>query len=185
MTQNLNDKLEFLAEMSGREPLPDYLLDGLRPAFALRPYQVSGFADFIRYFESEVLRARPSQTLFHMATGSGKTLMMSGLILYLYRKGYRDFLFFVNSTNVLEKTRDNFLNAGSPKFLFNEVIRIDGHSVGIREVDNFQMSDPGGINICFTTIQGLHTDLNNPRDGTPRVPRRLYELDATTSMATS
>jgi type III restriction enzyme len=29
----------------------------------------------------------------------------------------------------------------------------------IREVNNFQASDPNAINICFTTIQGLHSDI--------------------------
>ena len=52
----------------------------------------------------------PLHLLFNMATGSGKTLIMAGLILYLYEKGYRNFLFFVNSTNIIEKTKDNFLN---------------------------------------------------------------------------
>ncbi|CAH1762982.1 6204_t:CDS:2 [Entrophospora sp. SA101] len=55
-----------------------------------------------------------------MATGSGKTLMMAGLILYLYEKGYRNFLFFVNSTNIIDKTKDNFLNDTSIKYLFNK-----------------------------------------------------------------
>ncbi|MDA0062985.1 DEAD/DEAH box helicase family protein [Brachyspira hyodysenteriae] len=31
--------------------------------------------------------------MFNMATGSGKTLIMASLILYLYEKGYRNFLF--------------------------------------------------------------------------------------------
>ena len=53
-----------------------------------------------------------------MATGSGKTLVMAGLIIYLYEQGYRNFLFFVNSTNIIEKTRDNFFNTTSSKYLF-------------------------------------------------------------------
>jgi len=59
------------------------------------------------------IRSKPRQNhqlLMHMATGSGKTMMMAGLIAYLYAKGYRKFLFFVNSTNIINKTRDNFLN---------------------------------------------------------------------------
>ncbi len=38
-----------------------------------------------------------------MATGSGKTLIMAGLMLYLYKQGYRNFLFFVNLSNIVEK----------------------------------------------------------------------------------
>jgi type III restriction enzyme len=57
-----------------------------------------------------------------MATGSGKTLIMAGLILYLYEKGYRNFLFFVNATTIIEKTKDNFLNNLSIKYLFSQKI---------------------------------------------------------------
>ena len=57
-----------------------------------------------------------------MATGSGKTLIMAGLILYLYEQGFKNFLFFVNSTNIIEKTKDNFLNPLSSKYLFNQNI---------------------------------------------------------------
>ncbi|UWV83387.1 DEAD/DEAH box helicase family protein [Mycoplasmopsis cynos] len=43
-------------------------------------------------------------------------------MLYLYTKGYRKFLFFVNQTNVLEKTIDNFTNTLSSKYLFDDTI---------------------------------------------------------------
>lgn len=32
---------------------------------------------------------------------------MAGLIIYLYEKGYHNFLFFVNATNIIEKTKIN------------------------------------------------------------------------------
>jgi type III restriction enzyme len=99
-----------------------------------------------------------------MATGSGKTLIMAGLILYLYEKGYRNFLFFVNSTNIIEKTRDNFFNDVSIKYLFNESIHFENKKVILREVDNFQAGNDDSINICFSTIQGLHARLNNPQE---------------------
>jgi len=163
--ENLYDKIALLTEFMGRPEIPDYILKGLRQSLPLRPYQVEALGNFLFYFENEKLRKKPSQTLFHMATGSGKTLIMASLILYLYKQGYRDFLFFVNNTNVLGKTRENFLNPASPKYLFNDTINIDGRTVSIRAVSNFQMSDPDGINICFTTVQGLHMDLNTPREG--------------------
>lgn len=37
---------------------------------------------------------------------------------------------------------------------------------GVREVENFSEADNNAINIIFTTIQGLHTDLNVPRENT-------------------
>ena len=56
-----------------------------------------------------------------MATGSGKTLIMAGAIIYLYKQGYRNFLFFVNSTNIINKTRENFLNPLSSKYLLQRL----------------------------------------------------------------
>ena len=99
-----------------------------------------------------------------MATGSGKTLIMAGLILYLYEKGYRNFLFFVNSTNIIEKTKDNFLNPLSPKYLFNETIHFGTVRVGVTPVPNFEGVNENNINICFTTIQQLHIDLNTQKE---------------------
>lgn len=85
---------------------------------------------------------------------------MAANILYLYNKGYRNFLFFVNSTNIIEKTRDNFLNPLSPKYLFNERIKFEDREVVIREVSNFDEAKDEDINIIFTTIQGLHSQLS-------------------------
>ena len=99
-----------------------------------------------------------------MATGSGKTLMMAGLILYLYEKGYRNFLFFVNSTNIIDKTKDNFLNDTSIKYLFNQSLSWANKKITLQEVDNFQTTDNNNINICFETIQGLHSRLTTPRE---------------------
>lgn len=69
-------------------------------------------------------------------------------------------MFFVNTNNIIYKTKDNFLNQLSSKFLFAENIQIDGKKVEINEVNNFQDTDPDAINICFSTIQKLHDDLN-------------------------
>jgi type III restriction enzyme len=99
-----------------------------------------------------------------MATGSGKTLVMAGLMLYLYEKGFRNFLFFVNSNNIIKKTKDNFLNPQASKYLFNDKIVIDGKEVYIKETDTFESADDKNINIKFTTIQQLHIDLNNTKE---------------------
>jgi type III restriction enzyme len=99
-----------------------------------------------------------------MATGSGKTLIMAGLIIYLYEQGYRNFLFFVNSTNIIEKTRDNFLNPTSSKYLFADALAIRDKQIRIKEVENFQAANQDDINIVFSTIQGLHTRLNTPKE---------------------
>lgn len=155
----LYEKIDTLREVGVSKELPQYVPDNLNPNFELRPYQTAAFENFITYFESDKLCQKPTQTLFHMATGSGKTLIMAGLMLYLYKKGYRNFLFFVNLSNIVNKTKENFLNSLSSKYLFAEEIRIDGECVPIKEVSNFQYTDENAINVCFTTTQGLHADM--------------------------
>ena len=123
--------------------------ENLNRNFELRPYQIKAFENFITYFESDKLCQKPTQTLFHMATGSGKTLIMAGLILYLYKQGYRNFLFFVNLSNIVRKTKDNFLKSTSSKYLFAEEIAIDGEKVPIKEVTNFQYCDDKAVNIAL------------------------------------
>jgi type III restriction enzyme len=88
-----------------------------------------------------------------MATGSGKTLVMAGLMLYLYEKGFRNFLFFVNSNNIIRKTKDNFLNPQASKYLFNDKIIVNGKEINIKETDTFDTSDSENINIKFTNAK--------------------------------
>ena len=85
-------------------------------------------------------------------------------MLYLYEQGYRNFLFFVNSTNIINKTRDNFLNSSSSKYLFSDSVHLNKKQIKIKEVDNFQGANPDDINIVFSTIQGLHSRLNTPKE---------------------
>jgi len=146
------------------EKIPDFITNNLNPVFELREYQEEAIRRFIYYIDFYRDRIKPSQLLFHMATGSGKTLLMAANILYLYNKGYRNFLFFVNSTNIIEKTKDNFLNPNSSKYLFNGKIKFEDKEVKINEVDNFETSNNDDINILFTTIQGLHSYMNIPRE---------------------
>lgn len=155
----LYEKVEQAKSFSAYATLPKVIKNNLNPKMVLRPYQDAAFRNFVTCFENPTLRTKPSQTLFHMATGSGKTLIMAGLILYLYKQGYRRFLFFVNSTNIVQKTKENFLNSGSSKFLFDSPIMIDSQIVPVKEVSNFQDVDEEAINICFSTIQGLHDDM--------------------------
>ena len=155
----LYEQIETLRQFGSVAELPAYIPANLNPEFELRPYQVKAFENFVTYFENDRMCRKPTQALFHMATGSGKTLIMAGMMLYLYQKGYRNFLFFVNLSNIVNKTKDNFLNPISSKYLFSGEIWINGERVTVSEVENFQNTDESAINICFTTIQGLHTDL--------------------------
>jgi type III restriction enzyme len=157
---------EFGQRAIGQVSVPKSIKDNLRPGFGQRTYQIEAFQRFV-LCDTEDFEGKPSHPfhlLFNMATGSGKTLIMAGLILHLYEKGYRNFLFFVHSNNIIQKTKDNFLNPQSSKYLFGNKIVIDGNEVIIKEIENFEESDSQNINIKFTTINKLHFDLNNTKE---------------------
>ncbi len=163
---NLDVKLKVLWEygpIKGIE-IPDYIISNLNPKFPLRPYQEEAIKRFIFYVEKFPDRIKPTQLLFNMATGSGKTLIMAACILYLYNKDFKNFIFFVNRTNIIEKTKGNFLNKLSTKYLFNDKIIFNNKNILVKQVDNFEGVSSDNINIVFTTIQGLHESLNNPRE---------------------
>ena len=159
--QFLYEILDTLKEYESKVNLPEIIKKGLSKKIILREYQIEAFNNFISYFENEnIKKNKQVHNLFHMATGSGKTIIMAGLILYLYTKGYRKFLFFVNQTNVLETTIDNFTNVLSNKYLFNDTIEHIGNKVKIKKVDNFSGNIINSdIEIVFTTTQKLHMDL--------------------------
>ncbi len=162
----LYETLDAVSQMGFlKKEIPNYLSDNLNPVFELRPYQVEAFARFFHCLNNDFPgKETPLHLLFNMATGSGKTLIMAGLILFLYEKGYRNFLFFVNSTNIIEKTKDNFLNPLSSKYLFNESIHFGSVRVPVTPVANFEGVNENDINICFTTIQKLHSDLTTEKE---------------------
>ena len=162
----LYDELDSFSRWGGlKKEIPDFLKENLNPRFQLRPYQIEAFARFFHCLNNNFPgKELPLHLLFNMATGSGKTLIMAGIILYLYEHGYRNFLFFVNSTNIIEKTKDNFLNPLSSKYLFNESITFGSKIVTISPVANFEGVNQEDINICFTTIQKLHSDLTTEKE---------------------
>ena len=149
-----------------RSRVPSFIYSNLKSNYGKRSYQQEAFGRFVYYWNEyhERPKETPVQLLYHMATGSGKTLIMAGLIIYLYSKGYRNFLFFVNSANIINKTIDNFFNTVSSKYLFAETVSIDDRQIQIKEVNNFQGADTEDIRIVFSTIQGLHSRLNTPRE---------------------
>jgi type III restriction enzyme len=157
---------EFGKRAIAQVTVPNHITDNLKSGFGQRPYQIEAFQRFI-LCDSEDFGGKPKRPfhlLYNMATGSGKTLIMAGLMLHLYQKGYRNFLFFVNSNNIIQKTKDNFLNPQASKYLFNDKIVIDGKEVLIKEIENFEEADIQNINLKFTTIQQLHIDLNNTKE---------------------
>src|SRR5690625_5824114 len=80
MAQFLYEKLSLLEELDELVPLPPYIADNLAEHIKLREYQERGLRYFLTYLAHDKLRPDHSvQALFHMATGSGKTVMMAAL----------------------------------------------------------------------------------------------------------
>ncbi|WP_324186010.1 DEAD/DEAH box helicase family protein [Helicobacter pylori] len=130
--------------------LPTHITSNLKKE--LRDYQKQAIHDYL-----EKRQSNPTQKhfMFEMATGSGKTLVMAGLILECYKQGYQNFIFFVNSTSILEKTKLNFTDSVSSKYLFSENININDENTEIKSINNLNESHNNAINIYFSTIQGL------------------------------
>lgn len=161
----LYKKLATIREIGFIKTIPEYISNNLASNIELRDYQIEALENTITYFENDALsKNKKKHLLYHMATGSGKTVIMASMMLYLYNLGYRKFVFFVNAKNIVNKTIDNFVNKGFKKYLFAQNIEINGKHITIKEVQNFQHIDNDAINICFTTIQGLHWNLWNPKE---------------------
>lgn len=130
--------------------LPTHITSNLKKE--LRDYQKQAIDNYL-----EKRQSNPTQKhfMFEMATGSGKTLVMAGLILECYKQGYQNFIFFVNSASILEKTKLNFTDSVSSKYLFSENININDENTEIKSINNLNESHNNAINIYFSTIQGL------------------------------
>lgn len=163
--QFLYEKLYNLFDMTGTKPdIPEFIGLNMPKQFKLRDYQEEALKYFIQNYDLSSKKNRQIWNLFHMATAAGKTNIMAAIMLYLYDKGYRNFIFLVNSINIVEKTKENFLNKKFKKYLFAQDIVINKQRVEIKSVDNFSNVDKNSINIMFTTIQGLHDRLNTPKE---------------------
>ncbi|MCQ2621811.1 DEAD/DEAH box helicase family protein [Helicobacter pylori] len=138
------------APNNGEIELPTHITSNLKKE--LRDYQKQAIYNYL-----EKRQSHPTQKhfMFEMATGSGKTLVMAGLILECCKQGYQNFIFFVNSTSILEKTKLNLTDSVSSKYLFSENININDENTEIKSINNLNESYNGAINIYFSTIQGL------------------------------
>lgn len=160
-----SDEYDILSRFQGGfTSAPEHISLNLR--HDLRPYQTEALGRYLHYYDNDQNRDRTRglQLLFNMATGSGKTMIMAALLLDLYKRGLNKIVFFVNTTNIIEKTRENFLDSSSSKYLFADKITIDGFNINVREVTDFSDARDDSINIVFTTIQGLHTTLKSPKE---------------------
>lgn len=139
----------------------DYIKDNLK--HSLRPYQAQALYA-LNYTQTRDKKYR--QLLFNMATGSGKTDTMAAVMLYMYVEyNYQNFIFVANTNAVVSKTKENFLNETSPKYLFDTPISIDGQRIEIRPVNRFPViQEPGIIYLKLTTIQSLANELGSSRE---------------------
>lgn len=145
--------------------VPNYVKDNLM--YNLRPYQEQSMRYFNYTQRNKDADIVYNHLLFNMATGSGKTLIMACIILYMYKEfKYNNFIFFVNSDAIVTKTIENLMNDTSSKYLFNpKGIVIDNHHISIEKVDVFpSLSANYTIYIKLVTIQKLHDELNFPRE---------------------
>ena len=140
------------------------ILKNLNPAFLLREYQREALGRFYYYREEYPKKQEPTHLMFNMATGSGKTLIIAANILYLYKQGYRNFIFFTRLGNIIQKTKANFLDQNSKKYLFADKVKLKGREIKIKEVDNFEGVNNDDINIIFSTTALLHSRFNFSRE---------------------
>ena len=97
LKQKIDGSAEFGTIDNAYPKIPSYVCENLANNIELRPYQEEAIKRFLFYFNKYPNKPQPAHLLYHMATGSGKTVLMASLILELYEKGYRNFIFFVNS----------------------------------------------------------------------------------------
>ncbi|MCW8895750.1 DEAD/DEAH box helicase family protein [Sulfurimonas sp.] len=159
MSNLLYQSIESAFEYVEKPEIPKSITENIKQP--LREYQVSALENFIFYMSSKKHKDTPHKhLLFHMATGSGKTNIIASSILYLYELGYRDFIFFVNTNNIIAKTKENIVNRYATKYLFKEKILIQNAEVNVNLIeDTFDSAKKESINILFTTINKLHGNL--------------------------
>ncbi len=143
--------------------IPDYITDNLHPTKKLRGYQESALKHFIWLYEHD--RASAKHLLFNMATGTGKTLVMATVVLYLYEKGYRNFLFLVHQIQIKDQAVKNFTDYKFEKYLFNtKGIKINGQNVDVKTIDNLIDAGRNSINFMFFSTSLLYNRLKEERE---------------------
>lgn len=144
--------------------VPNYIRDNLKDL--LRPYQDEALR-YLHYAQNnKEADIRYKHLLFNMATGSGKTMVMAGAILYMFKEyGYQNFIFFVHTDAIIQKTKENLLNELSSKYLFSQNIEIDGEKISIESVETFpSIPNSNTIYLKLSTIHKIHDELNSPKE---------------------
>jgi type III restriction enzyme len=139
------------------------LENNIRQGVLPRDYQKEALGRFIDYYRNPI-KTGNIHLMFNMATGSGKTLVLAQTILFLYSKGYRNFLFVSRLGNVVKKTIENFINSSSSKFLFANSLNINGKNPEVKSVQNFSGVNDDDINILFSTLTNIHGKLTTYKE---------------------
>lgn len=145
--------------------LPEYVKSNLKDN--LRPYQEEALRYFhYSQFRQDIADRDYKHVLFHMATGSGKTMVMAATILYMFKEyGYQNFIFFVHTDAIIQKTKENLLNALSSKYLFTQSLEIEGERIVIESVDTFpKQPSKNTIYLKLSTIHKIHDEINKPKE---------------------
>ena len=143
--------------------IPDYITDNLHPTKRLREYQERALKHFIWLYDHD--RARAKHLLFNMATGTGKTLVMASVVLFLYEKGYRNFLFLVHQIQIKDQAVKNFTDYKFEKYLFNpRGIKINGRNVDVKTVESVADANRNAINFMFFSTSLLYNRLKEDRE---------------------
>ncbi|HGJ5865121.1 DEAD/DEAH box helicase family protein [Arsenophonus nasoniae] len=162
---NLFQQFDERGLFSENYETPDYLQANLKDT--LRPYQKEALR-YLHYAQKNPAESniRYRHLLFHMATGAGKTMVMAGAILYLFKEyGYQNFIFFVHTDAIIQKTRENLLNSLSSKYLFSQTLEIDGEKITIAPVETFpSVPECNTIYLKLSTIHKMHDELNSYRE---------------------
>lgn len=167
LSEELRQNPDFI--QFAEKPLPPYIQENLNTDKKLRPYQELAIKTFIYFWENNDIQ-KCRHLLFNMATGTGKTLVMACCILFLYTKGYRKFIFFVSSVQILDQARKGFTQSHFKKYLFSKKITLldennELQNVLIKRVDIFSSKkNSKNIEIIFDTIQGLSSKINESRE---------------------
>jgi type III restriction enzyme len=135
--------------------IPSYITDNLVETKKLRAYQEEAIKHFIYLYDIKKDINACKHVLFNMATGTGKTLVMASCILFLYEKGYRNFIFLVHRDNIVKQAYSNFIDYTHEKYLFNtKKIVMGGKLIKARKIQNFSESNRDDINMMFLSTQG-------------------------------
>ncbi|UUD34999.1 DEAD/DEAH box helicase family protein [Mycoplasmopsis caviae] len=88
-----------------KKEVPEYIANNLSKNIKLRTYQNDALVYTLVYLESELSKNKQTHILYHMATGSEKTVIMAMDILYYYKKGYRNFIFLQIERTLYQKLK--------------------------------------------------------------------------------